>query len=133
MTLYEKACLAVCILIIGIVFASTARAEDCTRDGQFSKVTCYGVQHGLIAAAVVGAMTAADPYLALPVGIGTCAVFFAREATSVSGAFGSADDIFDWVTPCAVSGFIIWKWGDQSWIPMFMEDGMGAFYKHEFD
>lgn len=122
--------------IILLVLSSLAYAfdwDDCTRDGKFSKTTCYGVEHGVIAAAVVGAATAIDARAALPVGVGTCAVFFAREATSVSGAFGSADDILDWVTPCVVSGFIVWKWGDQTWIPLLTEDSVGVGYTTEFE
>lgn len=126
------AALVITILVFAFGDARASHWDDCTRDGKFSKSTCYGIEHGLIAGVVVGSATAIDRRLALPFGAGACVGFFIREAVSVSGAFGSPDDIFDWVTPCAVSGVIVWNWGDQSWLPMFLDDGFGAFYKSEF-
>lgn len=93
--------------------ASTSQAidwDECTNNGKHAKSTCYGFQHAVITAVVQGAMgEASGGDLYGPVGLGACMVFFGREAASDSGAFGSADDMFDWMTPCAVA-FGMYKW-----------------------
>lgn len=124
---------AVCLFIIIATWAHLARADDCTHDGEYSKFTCYGIQHGAIAAVVVGAMTAADRQLALPVAIGTCGVFVLKELDGQGGLFDSADRAFDWITPCAVGGFIAYKWGDQSWVPFFGGGHAGIAYRTRFE
>jgi len=103
--------LHVLLLALFAFHAIDAEAADCTHGGKFSVTTCYGFEHAVITAAAQGAAgELVDRRLYAPVGVAACAGFFIRELASPTGAFGTADDVLDWASPCLTAyGLYHWR------------------------
>lgn len=122
------------ILFIMLMLASFgAFAASCNQDGKYSWTTCYGLEHGVIAGAIVGGTAYVAPEFTLPVAVGTCGAFIYRELQGQGGLFKDADRFFDWAVPCAIGAGITYKWGDQSWIPYYDGEESGVMYHTTID
>lgn len=94
--------------IVLLLVAATIVRADCTNDGEYSALSCYGIEHGLIQFGVMTGVEVLEHFTGAPdwsstaAGAVSCGVFIAREINNEDGPFESTDAILDWAVPCGM-------------------------------